>query len=124
PAQRRGADPGAAPGPRWRRGAHAGADPPLVSPARSRLVLACWGMLTLGLAVRALGRGLVGERPGGLSLRPVLVDLNSASVAELATLPGIGRVRAETIVLERIRHGAFLDADDLCRVDGLGSVTA
>lgn len=80
-------------------------------------------MLTLGLAVRALGRGLVGERPGGLSLRPVLVDLNSASVAELATLPGIGRVRAETIVLERIRHGAFRDADDLCRVDGLGPVT-
>ncbi len=35
------------------------------------------------------------------SERPVLIDLNSGTAAELATLPGIGVSRAEAIVLLR-----------------------
>jgi competence protein ComEA len=85
------------------------------------LLLAAWALLVLGLAVRALGRGLVGDRWGReLSLVPMVVDLNSASVAELTTLPGIGVVRAEAIVLDRIRRGSFRTVEDLDRVDGLG----
>lgn len=78
----------------------------------------------MGLSVRAFGRGLIGDRWGRpLTLRPVVVDLNSASVAELSTLPGIGPVRAEAIVLDRIRRGTFRSIEDLERVDGLGSGT-
>ncbi len=92
--------------------------------ARSRLLLGFWALLVMGLAVRALGRGLVGDRWGReLSLRPTVIDLNSASVAELSTLPGIGAVRAEAIVLDRIRRGAFRTVEDLDRVDGLGAGT-
>jgi len=94
---------------------------PLVGPGRTRLLLAAWALLVLGLAVRALGRGLIGDRWGHeLSLVPMVVDLNSASVAELSTLPGIGVVRAEAIVLDRIRRGSFRTVEDLDRVDGLG----
>lgn len=78
-------------------------------------------MLVIGLSIRAFGRGLVGDRRGStLHLQPVVVDLNSASVAELSTLPSIGGVRAEAIVLDRIRHGSFDVIEDLDRVDGLG----
>lgn len=95
-----------------------------MSPARSRLLLGFWALLVMGLSVRALGRGLVGDRWGPEpSVRPVTIDLNSASVAELSALPGIGAVRAEAIVLDRIRHGAFRRVEDLDRVDGLGPGT-
>ncbi len=93
-------------------------------PGRARLLLSLWAVVVLGLAVRALGRGLVGDRCGhALTIQPWVVDLNSASVAELATLPGIGKVRAESIVLDRIRRGAFRSVDELDRVDGLGAGT-
>lgn len=95
-----------------------------MTPSRARLLLAVWAFLVLGLAIRALGRGLVGDRWGReLTVRPTVVDLNSASVAELSTLPGIGVVRAEAIVLDRIRRGAFRAVEDLDRVDGLGAGT-
>jgi competence ComEA-like helix-hairpin-helix protein len=51
---------------------------------------------------------------------PVEIDVNAARVGELGALPGIGRRRAEAIVLYRLRHGPFRSAADLARVDGLG----
>lgn len=95
-----------------------------MSPSRTRLLLTVWALLTIGLAIRAFGRGLVGDPSAApLSLRPVVVDVDAASVAELATLPGIGRVRAEAIVLDRIRRGPFRRIEALARVDGLGPQT-
>lgn len=92
--------------------------------SRHRLVLAVWAMLTLGLLVRAFANGLVGDqRPAGVTWRSHLVDVNRAGMAELTVLPGIGRGRAEAIVVERIRHGPFRDLADLERVDGLGPST-
>jgi len=97
---------------------------PVVGAGRARLLLATWALLVIGLSIRALGRGLVGDRWGDeLSLRPIVVDLNTASVAELSTLPGVGGVRAEAIVLDRIRRGSFHSVEDLVRVDGLGAGT-
>lgn len=95
-----------------------------MTPSRTRLLLTVWALLTIGLAIRAFARGLVGDPSGTpLSLRPVVIDLDVASVAELATLPGIGRVRAEAIVLDRIRRGPFRGIEELARVDGLGPTT-
>ncbi len=48
------------------------------------------------------------------------VDLNSASVAELERLPGIGPVLAARIVVERADGGPFTDLADLERVEGVG----
>lgn len=88
---------------------------------RRRLLLTVWALLTLGLAVRALGRGLLGTRAIPVAtVTPIVVDLDRAGVDELMALPGIGAVRAEAIVLDRIRHGPFRSPSALERVDGLG----
>lgn len=42
-----------------------------------------------------------------------VVDLNTATVAQLETLPGIGPVRAQQIVESRTKDGAFRGPDDL-----------
>jgi competence protein ComEA len=49
-----------------------------------------------------------------------LVDINSASVAVLATLPGIGKVLAERIVEYRRLNGPFERKEDLMKVSGIG----
>ena len=57
--------------------------------------------------------------PGGASVEG-LVDLNSASVADLESLPGIGKARARAILAYRRSHGSFAVVSDLGRVPGLG----
>ncbi len=89
--------------------------------SRHRLLLGVWAMLVLGLAVRAFAGGLLhASLPPRLTVVPHRVDVNHAGVAELTVLPGIGRSRAEAIVLERVRRGPFRAIVELQRVDGLG----
>ena len=52
-----------------------------------------------------------------------LIDLNSASVAELESLPGIGPVRASAIESYREQHGPFLSIDEVMNVSGIGPAT-
>lgn len=87
-------------------------------------MLTAWAALVLGLAVRAFAGGLLGpSAPPAVCVRPHVVDVNIAGVHELLVLPGIGRARAEAIVLERVRHGPFTRIEDLARVDGIGTMT-
>ncbi len=51
---------------------------------------------------------------------PGKLDLNTATVEELGTLPGIGSVRATAIVEHRNTHGPFQRVDDLVEVSGIG----
>jgi competence ComEA-like helix-hairpin-helix protein len=46
------------------------------------------------------------------------VDLNSASLADLVALPGIGKARARAILAYRRSHGSFAAVSDLGRVPG------
>jgi competence protein ComEA len=55
-----------------------------------------------------------GSAPGGL------LNLNSATVAELDALPGIGPVLAQRIVDHRTQHGPFTSVDQLDDVSGIG----
>jgi competence protein ComEA len=48
------------------------------------------------------------------------VDLNSADVAQLDTLPGIGPVLAARIVDWRTRNGRFTRVEELAEVRGIG----
>jgi competence protein ComEA len=48
------------------------------------------------------------------------VNLNTATLADLDSLPGVGPVLAQRIVDHRERHGAFRAIGDLRQVDGIG----
>ena len=71
----------------------------------------------------------VGETPppeptsGGAPAESVPVgpiDLNSATAAQLETLPGIGPTTAAAIIAYRDLHGPFASVDDLTEVSGIG----
>ena len=49
-----------------------------------------------------------------------LVNINTASAAELQTLSGIGPSMAQSIIDERTKNGLFASIDDLMRVSGIG----
>lgn len=62
-----------------------------------------------------------GEAPDDASPEhDVLVDLNTADIAELDTLPRIGPALAERIVAWREQNGRFRSVDDLLAVPGIG----
>jgi len=48
------------------------------------------------------------------------INLNSASVDQLETLPGVGRRMAERIVEYRQKSGGFKKIEDLMNVQGIG----
>jgi len=51
------------------------------------------------------------------------VSINSATVAELESLPHIGHVKAMAIVEYRETKGPFESIDDLVKVKGIGAKT-
>jgi competence protein ComEA len=69
-----------------------------------------------------------GEAPGSGAAEPPApggttggtVDLNSATVAQLDGLPGVGPVTAQRIVDWRTRNGRFSRVDQLREIDGIG----
>lgn len=48
-----------------------------------------------------------------------LVNLNTADVAALMTLPGIGESRAKAIISYREQHGAFAQIEDIMKISGI-----
>lgn len=52
-----------------------------------------------------------------------LVNINTATNAELDTIPGIGPVLAERIIAWRTANGPFKSTDDLRKVSGIGDKT-
>lgn len=48
------------------------------------------------------------------------LDINTASIEELDTLPGIGVEKAKAIVEFREKNGKFMSVDDLLYVPGIG----
>lgn len=49
-----------------------------------------------------------------------LININSASATELATLPGIGDKTAQAVIDHRTANGPFKAAEDLKSVKGIG----
>jgi competence protein ComEA len=69
----------------------------------------------------ALAQGTTGRTsPPSQAAASAPVNLNTADLAQLETLPGIGRVTAERIVEYRERTGGFKKIEDLMNVRGVG----
>ncbi|MCQ2528923.1 MAG: helix-hairpin-helix domain-containing protein [Saccharofermentans sp.] len=60
------------------------------------------------------------ESPASSEVGSDKVNINTASRAELMTVPGIGEVTADAIVSYRDSHGSFKSVDELMNVDGIG----
>lgn len=52
-----------------------------------------------------------------------LINLNTATVAELSTLSGIGQSKAEAIIEYRKQIGSFKNINELTMVKGIGNAT-
>ncbi len=52
-----------------------------------------------------------------------VVDLNTATLAQLDTIPGVGPVTAQAILDYRAKHGRFTKIEELQEVDGIGAKT-
>lgn len=60
---------------------------------------------------------------GNIAAASSLVNLNTASAAELDTLPGVGPVTAQRIVSWRLTHGRFRSIEEIKEVPGVGAAT-
>lgn len=108
-------------------GARAGADLVMLNLAR---VLVDGEQLLVGIeavtvpAPVTLPDATVVPQPGATPGVPtLLVNLNTATLADLDTLPGVGPVTAEAILTWRTENGAFSTVDELLEVSGIGDVT-
>ncbi len=87
--------------------------------AAGAAMLLCFALRTAGMRVL---EPLPWEPPaaGTQAAREGLVDVNTAGLEELMSLPGIGEVRARAILDDRAERGPFRRPEDLTRVKGIG----
>ena len=82
----------------------------------SRVIAA---LLALSLAGPTLTHAAQSPAPAAEKAAPA-VNLNTASAADLESLPGIGAKTAERILEYRQKNGPFKKIEDLMNVKGIG----
>jgi competence protein ComEA len=82
--------------------------------------------MCLAVLAMVIGCGLTGSaqtaasKDAKTSKAAVIVNLNTATVAELEALPGIGTRVAERIIEYRTQKGPFKKIEELMNVQGIG----
>jgi len=85
-----------------------------------RILVVTRGAAGIGAAASAGDPGDAADASGGAAADGARVNLNTATVADLDALPGIGPTFAAAIVRERERRGGFTSVDQLRDVRGIG----
>ena len=86
----------------------------------TRIVMVVLLILGLGIAAQAGQEGPRRTTPAAKASASGPLNLNSATVAQLESLPGIGKSTAERILEYREKSGGFKKAEDLMNVRGIG----
>jgi len=85
-------------------------------------ILVSHAVPTIGPAAGSMSSGL--SSPGtATDGKAAAIDLNTADVAALDSLPGVGPVMAARIIAWRDQHGRFTTIDQLREVSGIGPRT-
>ncbi|MFC4109964.1 helix-hairpin-helix domain-containing protein [Micromonospora zhanjiangensis] len=100
-------------------GALPGVDVAMVNPARK---VTDGELIVIGVTPPPAGAaGPVGGQSGAAGAGPGgKVNLNTATVAQIDALPGVGPVLAQRIIDYREQHGGFRSVGDLRQVTGIG----
>ncbi|MFG2064659.1 helix-hairpin-helix domain-containing protein [Micromonospora sp. NPDC048871] len=97
-------------------GALPGVDVAMLNPARK---VTDGELIVVGVAAPTPAAG-AGPAVGGDPGAGGRVNLNTATQAQLETLPGVGPVLARRIIEHRDQHGGFRSVSDLRQVNGIG----
>jgi len=84
----------------------------------TRIMIAAIAAIALSAAA-AGAQGRV-SAPTATATAAVPVNLNTATMDQLATIPGIGVKTAERIIAYREKNGGFKKIEDLMNVQGVG----
>ena len=77
--------------------------------------------LVVGFAAQSLAQSATAQKPDATAARPAaIVNLNTATPAELEQLPGVGARTAARIVEYRQKKGPFKKIEELMNVQGIG----
>lgn len=74
-----------------------------------------------GLKYNGTASVIIDIRHPEIKDEPQKVDINHAEAWLLEALPGIGNIRAQSIVDYRVQHGPFHSISELADVNGMGS---
>jgi competence protein ComEA len=99
-------------------GARQGVDTSSLNLAR---VLVDGEQIVIGVDVPAVPPTSASSGSEASAITPV--DINTASLEQLDTLPGIGPVTAQAILDWRTENGSFTSVDELLEVSGIGDAT-
>ena len=77
------------------------------------------GEIASSIPSRANPSDTIGSEAVGVG---TLVNINTASIEELLTLPGIGETRSNDIIAYRESHAGFRSIDEIQEVSGIGPV--
>jgi competence protein ComEA len=80
--------------------------------------------LVLATALVVMASPLIAQRaakpPVAAAASTEIINLNSATVAQIATLPGIGPKTADLVVQYRTKNGPFKKIEEIMNVRGVG----
>jgi competence protein ComEA len=98
-------------------GANAGVDLTMLNPARK---VVDGELIVVGVPPPSGAAVAAGTGPAAAPAPGTPVNLNTATLAELDSLPGVGPVLAQRILDTRTTQGGFTAVSDLRKVDGIG----